>query len=133
MVWPNWDPPEDLEIGGDRVVAPPAPPPGIGPDTDLLLGGEREPGVDPIRLLPPYRLAGNNAAIPAKGVMGVGPQSGDAGNIFYNNGTLILPGWQRYLEMGSQLQVGIQPRTVPVQNNQLWDADFVLNPAIEVT
>jgi hypothetical protein len=70
--------------------------------------------------------------IPAKGVAGIGPQTGDALNLFLNSGTMILPGWQRYLEMGGQKEVGILPRTVPVEHNQLWDAAFTLNPSIEV-
>lgn len=82
-------------------------------------------------LLPPFRMDGDNADIPAKGVSGIGPQSGDELNMMLNQGTQILPGWQRYLEMGGQKEVAILPRTVPVEHNQLWDANFVLNPAVE--
>jgi hypothetical protein len=74
----------------------------------------------------------HNAHVPAKGVAGVGPQTGNDLVMYPNNGTQILPGWQRYLEMGGQKEVGILPRTVPVEHNQLWDAAFTLNPGIEV-
>lgn len=131
--WENYTPPHDIEIDGARHTAPDMPPPGVGPDTDVLITvGGYDPGVDPIRLLPPYNLYGKNAAIPAKGVAGVGPQPGTAENVYENLGTVILPGWQRYLEMGGQLQVGILPRTVPVQVNELWDQEWTLNPGIEV-
>lgn len=133
MPWPNWQPPDDLELSSDRHTAPIAPNPPVGPDTDLLMSvAGHQPGVNPIPLLPPYRLHGDNADIPAKGVAGIGPQSGDALNMLANQGTAVLPGWQRYLEMGGQNQVGILPRTVPVEVNQLWDAAYVLNPGIEV-
>jgi len=131
--WVNWQPPADIEIDGARHTAPnmPAPGPGIDTDVNLIVSGY-DPGVNPIALLPPYRLAGDNASIPAKGVMGVGPQPGTDENIYENLGTQILPGWQRYLEMGSQLQVGILPRTVPVVVNELWDSEWTLNPGVEV-
>lgn len=133
MTWPNWKPPDDIQVGGDRVTAPIPPPPPLAPDTDILLSvAGHQPGVDPAKLLPPYRLQGDNASIPSKGVAGIGPQSGDATNILYNSGTMVLPGWQRYLEMAGQRDVGILPRTVPVEHNQLWDAAFTLNPGIEV-
>lgn len=132
-MWPNWHPPNDVEIDGARRVAPNPPPPPIGPDTDILLTvSGHQPGVDPMPLLPPYRMSGNNAAIPAKGVAGIGPQTGDTENEMFNRGTMIMPGWQRYLEMGGQNQVGILPRTVPVVHNELWDANYVLNPSVEV-
>lgn len=133
MSWPNWTPPDDLVIDGDWPEIPNPPPPPIGPDTDILLSvAGHEPGRNPIGLLPPYRMNGDNAQIPAKGVMGVGPQTGTALNVFDNLGTMILPGWQRYLEMGGQKEVGILPRSVPVEQNQLWDANYVLNPSVEV-
>lgn len=131
--WVNWQPPADIEIDGARHVAPDMPPAPVGVDTDVsLIVSGHDPGVDPIPLLPPYRLAGANASIPAKGVVGIGPMPGTDEVIYENLGTVILPGWQRYLEMGSQLQVGLLPRTVPVQVNELWDSDWVLNPGIEV-
>jgi len=131
--WTNYTPPNDIEIDGARRVAPPAPNPSTGPDTDVLITvAGYEPGVNPIALLPPYGLSGHNAAIPAKGVMGIGPQPGTDENIYENLGTVILPGWQRYLEMGSQRQVGILPRTVPVVVNELWDQEWTLNPGVEV-
>lgn len=132
MPWPNWTPPDDIELASDRHTAPIAPNPVVGPDTDLLLSvAGHEPGTDPMPLLPPYRMQGDNADIPSKGVAGIGPQSGNVLNLLDNQGTAILPGWQRYLEMGGQRPVGILPRTVPVEHNQLWDANFVLNPAVE--
>lgn len=131
--WPNWTPPDDFQLDGDRPPPDRLPPPPLGPDTDLLLSvSGHSPGENPIGLLVPYRLHGDNAPIPAKGVAGIGPQTGDALNIMWNSGTQILPGWQRYLEMGGQNQVGILPRTVPVEHNQLWDAQYVLNPGVEV-
>jgi len=132
-MWPNWTPPDDIEIDGDRNLAPIPPNASTGPDTDLqIIVQGHQPGDDPIMLLPPYRLTGDNADIPSKSMMGVGPQSGNQGNEFRNLGTMILPGWQRYLEMGGQHQVGLLPRTVPVQYNALWDANYVLNPGVEV-
>lgn len=132
-MWPNWTPPDDIEIDGARHTAPDMPKPGAGPDTDIaLIVNGNAPGVDPAFLIEPYRLVSANTPIPAKGIAGVGPQPGTAGVEYRNLGTTILPGWQRYLEMGGQRQVGILPRTVPVNSPELWDAKFVLNPSIEV-
>jgi hypothetical protein len=133
-MWPNWTPPDDIEIDGHRRTAPIAPNPPNGPDTDLLtLVTGHDPGVDPAALLPPYVLGpGANAQIPAKGVSGVGPQTGNSNNDLFNRGSMILPGWQRYLQIDGQNAVGILPRTVPVVTDQLWDAKYVLNPGIEV-
>lgn len=131
--WYTWQPPDDIEIDGARHLAPQPPPVPAGPDTDLqIVVNGFQPGVDPAVLIEPYRLAGDNASIPAKGMVGVGPQPGTATVEYQNRGTQILPGIQRYLEMGGQRQVGILPRTVPVEQNQLWDAAYVLNPSIEV-
>ncbi len=131
--WVNYSTPNDIEIDGARRVAPDMPAAPVGPDTDVtLIVTGYDPGVNPIALLPPYNLAGKNASIPAKGVMGVGPMPGTDENIYENLGTVILPGWQRYLEMGSQRQVGILPRTVPVVVNELWDQEWTLNPGVEV-
>jgi len=131
--WPNWQPPDDFQIDGDRHLAPQPGIVGIGPETDLLLiVPGYEPGVSPAVLIKPWKLSGKNAQIPAKGMVGVGPQPGTSTVVYPNLGTQILAGWQRYLEMGGQRQVGILPRTVPVEQVQLWDADYVLNPAVEV-
>lgn len=133
MPWPNWTPPDDFEIDGARRTAPIPPNPSPGPDTDILLSvAGNAAGESPAPLIVPWRTISDNAMIPAKGVAGIGPQTGDALNLFLNSGTMILPGWQRYLEMGGQKEVGILPRTVPVEHNQLWDAAFTLNPSIEV-
>lgn len=133
MPWPNWAPPDDFQIDGDRHTASISPNPEPGPDTDILLSvGGYDAGESPAPLIVPWRTVSANTHIPAKGVAGIGPQTGTALNMFENSGTMVLPGWQRYLEMGGQKEVGILPRTVPVEHNQLWDADFTLNPAIEV-
>lgn len=132
-MWPNWAPQNDFEINGDRRTAPIAPNPGPRPDTDILLSvAGYAPGESPAQLIVPWRQSSDNAHIPAKGVAGIGPQTGEVLVIYANGGAAILPGWQRYLEIGGQKEVGILPRTVPVEQNQLWDAEFTLNPAIEV-
>jgi len=131
--WVNYQPPDDIEIDGDRRIAPPMPNAPVGPDTDVLLQVHGyDPGVSPLALIPDFSMTSQNQHIPAKGVAGVGPQPGTAENVYPNLGTQILPGWQRYLEMGGQRQVGLLPRTVPVQQNELWDQQWTLNPGVEV-
>lgn len=133
MTWPNYTPPADIEIDGARHTGPIPPNPGPGPDTDLLVSVlGYDVGESPMPLLPPFRTRSDNAAIPAKGVFGIGPQTGDANNMLLNQGSVVLPGWQRYLEMAGQPGVGLLPRTVPVEHNELWDHNYVLNPGIEV-
>ncbi len=132
-MWPNWSPPDDIELDGHRHTAPLSPLPGAGPDTDvnLIVEGNMA-GQSPMPLFPPYRTVSANTMIPGKGVMGVGPQTGETSNVFPNLGTMILPGWQGYLEMGGQLQVGLLPRTVATMPDELWDQPYVLNPSVEV-
>ena len=132
-MWPNWAPPDDYQIGGDRRTSPIPSNPEPGPDTDILLTVTGYAlGESPAQLIVPWRQSSDNAHIPAKGVAGIGPQTGTVLVQYENGGVAILPGWQRYLEMGGQHEVGILPRTVPVEHSQLWDAAFTLNPAIEV-
>jgi hypothetical protein len=133
MTWPNWTPPDDIQIDGNRPLPPREPAPDIGPDTDLLLIVDGNlPGEAPAPLIVPWRLVSANTPIPAKGVVGIGPQPGTSDVIYPNLGNQILVGWQPYLEMAGQRQVGLLPRSAPVEHNQLWDADFILNPTVEV-
>lgn len=93
---------------------------------------EPRDGTDPITLLPPYRFWSDNADIPAKTVMGIGPQSGTRLHEMLNLGSTILPGAKRYLEMGEQNPVGVLPRVLATMPRVSWDEPYAINPSVEV-